>query len=199
MRKLLVAIVLAVFVLLTACAPKPKVITASFPPSEVVEEVKEEVAPPEADYQAALEAARAAADACLKPGVRVCQPVNLLTGSVGDSLIFPFGITNQFPQAKDFAITLAFVRVQQPFGAPAIEVDKETMAGWLAKNQLPSYRSLASQDKWLQPVIIEIGPEIAPGTATVPATYVFEIRANIYEDGFLELYGEPKQISVKVG
>ncbi|MEM4336753.1 MAG: hypothetical protein QXG86_01995 [Candidatus Woesearchaeota archaeon] len=135
---------------------------------------------------------------CLKPGVRVCRPVNLREGKVGDVVGFAFGITNLENLPKKFVIKPQFVRTQLSVGQAPIEADKDYMNRWLSLNDLEAYYELKPGEKISKPILIKIGEMVSADKETPAGTYVFEIQAQIYEDGFYENYEPAQQISVRV-
>ncbi len=135
---------------------------------------------------------------CLRPGVRVCLPVNYATADVGDTVGFAFGTINQFPDTKKFAIKLKFVRTQQSLGELAIETDKDYMGRWLNVNDLDTYYELDPKEKFSNPILVKVMDEVAEGKPTQPGAYVFEVQAQTFEDGFYDDYGGAQQITVRV-
>jgi len=135
---------------------------------------------------------------CLKPGVKVCLPVNYVTAQAGDTVGFAFGIANNMHDERRMAIKLSYVKVQQEFGAFPPEANKDYMLNWLAVNDLETYYALQSGEKLSKPILIKVQDLIGPGTETAPAAYVFEIQAQIFEKGFYSNYGGPQQVTVRV-
>ena len=200
MKKILILLVILAFVL-ASCAKETKVVITEGVPSA------EQTAPQQAGQQQATASAAATpnvreleldGDDCLNAGVRVCRPVNYKIGSVGDTIGFAFGMANLFNEPKKFTIRLKYVRTQQAVGQNAIEADKDTMGQWLAVNNIDSFYELQAGQKLSKPILVKIGDVVADGKPTVPGTYVFEIQAQTYENGFYNNYEGPQEISVKV-
>ena len=135
---------------------------------------------------------------CLELGVRVCRPVNIKDGSVGDTVGFALGIANLDNTAKKFAIKTKFVRTQQSVGQSGIEADKDYVSQWLAVNDIESFYELQPNQKLSKPILVKIGDSIGDGKPTTPGTYVFEIQVQTYDRGFYENYEGAQQISVRV-
>jgi hypothetical protein len=175
-----------------------KVVTV--PTAEETRAVAQQVGEGEAsqiveDLTDKINTAKADADKCLTGGVRSCLPVNYKIGSVGDSLVFAYGVKSQeVPQTK-YRIVVNFIEYQTPMGAAPIEAEDATMNTWVVSKHEDKY--MASQEKWLAPVVVKIGENVGVGKNTVPGTYVFEIQAQkIDEHGFTDIY-ETKRISIK--
>ena len=135
---------------------------------------------------------------CIKDGIRVCRPVNLQMGKVGDTVGFAFGIANLFNEPRKFAIKVSYVSTQQSLGQVAIESDKDYMNKWLAVNNINAFYELQPGEKVSKPILVKIENLVNDGVQTAPGTYVFEIQAQTYDNGFYNNYEGAQSISVKV-
>jgi len=202
MRKILVLLVILAFVLMS-CAKETKVtVTSSGGAAQQKPAAAAQQAPATTASQAAATPNVAALEqdgmSCLEPGVRVCRPINLRDGKVGDTVGFAFGMSNLLNLPTKFAIKLKFVNTQQSVGQSAIEADKDYMISWLAVNDLEAYYELQPGENMSKPILVKIGDMVAEGKPTPPGTYVFEIQAQTYDNGFYENYEPAQKISVRV-
>ncbi len=201
MKKLFVVLLLAAF-LLAGCGNKLQSEVVKVP--KVAEETRA-VAPQVAEGEASqivddltneINTAKTDADKCLIGGVRSCLPVNYKMGSIGDSVVFAYGVKSEEVSNTKFRILVNFIEYQTPMGAAPIEAEDATMNTWAVSKYDDKY--LDSQEKWIAPIVIKIGENIGVNKNTAPGTYVFEIKAQkVDKDGFTEDY-EAKKISIKV-
>jgi len=199
MKKFIVILLVLAF-LVVACAGKTTVqqvstggeakTTTTAPAASAQQPATAQAATPDADSlkQAGLD--------CLKENVRVCLPVNYALAKVGDTVGFAFGVRNEFPDLKNIAIKVRFLKTQQSLGEVPIDTDKDYMNQWLSVNNFDAYYSLQQNDKL--PVLIKVKDLVAAGTPTPNGAYVFEIQAQTYNNGFYDNYGGSQQVTVRI-
>ncbi|MBW3023173.1 hypothetical protein KY308_03650 [Candidatus Woesearchaeota archaeon] len=206
MKKVLILLVILAFVL-ASCAKETKVTVtdsgaSAQQPAQTTGQVQQQTTTTTQQSTGAkpdMNALRQQGLDCLDLGERVCRPVNYQIGSIGDTVGFAFGFQNQFNEPKKFTIKLKFVNTQQSVGQSPIEASKDTMTTWLAVNDLDAFYELQPDEKFSKPILVKIGPVVnEEGKSTPTGTYVFEIQAQTYENGFYNDYGGEQEISVKV-
>ncbi len=201
MKKLFVVLLLAAF-LLAGCGNKMESTVVKVPKvAEETRAVAPQVSQEEAgqiveDLSDEINAAKVDAEKCLVGGVRSCLPVNYKIGSIGDSLVFAYGIKSQEVPRTQYKIVVNFVERQISMGEAPVEAEDATMNTWVVNQYGEKY--MDSQETWVAPIVIKIGKNIGVDKETVPGTYIFEIKAQkVDSNGFTDDY-EAKKVSIKI-
>lgn len=199
MKRIFFGILIVLLAFIVACKPKAEVTQIT---TQKIDRPTQATGVTQESIDTKIEAAEKSCSDWFSKNVgeRSCATVLSQTASIGDTVVFPFAIKNQMPRPLRVAISLKFIKVQSgTVGKVPLEADKNTMREWLAVNDLETYYELEAQKILSKPVLIKVGDMIGEGKPTAPGyTYVFEVQAMTYEDGFLETYDSPKQLSVKV-
>lgn len=95
--------------------------------------------------------------------------------NLGETYVFGVGIINAMPKSNNFKVVIHFKEAKSKGLATLLEgVDDNTMLDWVSKSKL-SVIKLDSQEKKVLPLVVEVLPNMGPGKATEPGSYVFDV------------------------
>ena len=109
----------------------------------------------------------------LKTGEKVAVSTPLKMMNIGDVYTFAVGIKNIYPNPKNFRLNPKFDNAKTSGLANLIHTDS-AIDSWLGRNRFESF-TLASGEQKIVPLIVEVGPEIAADSETIPGSYTFEV------------------------
>ncbi len=104
----------------------------------------------------------------------IVVPINNKKGEVGDTVIFGVNF-NQVNKLKGTYFARIMLIEGRDKSYNKIEVDKETMNGWLRNSQTEDF-VLEEKESYYVPVIFIVGSEIKSGVKTAPGTYQYEVQ-----------------------
>jgi hypothetical protein len=95
--------------------------------------------------------------------------------NLGETYVFGVGIINVMPKTNNFKMVIHFKEAKSKGLATLLEgVDDNTMLDWVSKSKL-SIVKLDSQEKQVLPLVVQVLPNMGPGKATEPGSYVFDV------------------------
>jgi hypothetical protein len=130
----------------------------------------------------------------------VIYPNAYLSGlSVGDSYVFPYGVTNTFTNNKpsDFKYEVQFLRAIDSSNNAIQGIDSKTILLWFSNNKFEVH-TLANYQQVFFPVGVTVGKEIGPGVKTAPGKYTFALVSFYTDSNIYRKYDAPEfTLSVK--
>jgi hypothetical protein len=116
--------------------------------------------------------------------------------SVGDSYVFPFGLTNTYMVTEQFKYEVRFVSANDFSNSVIQDIDPQIILTWFDNNKFQE-NTLAKYEQVFFPIGVTVGKEIASGVKTVPGNYNFAFVSYFLDSSVYNEY-DLREFSFKV-